>query len=82
MAYDTTKHVNLGQLSSFSDAINAKFATQVALATLEDKVEEIAVPEYSLIKDDTSADYAAVYHLTKNGVNEGVAINIPKDMVV
>lgn len=45
----------------------------------------VEVPEaavYSIIKDETSADYAAVYHLTKNGVNTGVAINIPKDMVV
>lgn len=37
---------------------------------------------YSISKDTTSTDYAAVYHLTKDGVNEGVAINIPKDMVV
>ena len=37
---------------------------------------------YSITKDTTSTDYAAVYHLTKNGTNEGVAINIPKDMVV
>lgn len=37
---------------------------------------------YSIIKDETSADYAAVYHLTKDGANTGVAINIPKDMVV
>ncbi len=38
--------------------------------------------EYSIVKDETSADYAAVYHLTKDGTNTGVAINIPKDMVV
>ena len=43
---------------------------------------------YSIVKDDNSGDYAAVYHLQKtpNGtgtpVNVGVAINIPKDMVV
>ena len=37
---------------------------------------------YSITKDETSADYAAVYHLTKDGENTGVAINIPKDMVV
>ena len=45
----------------------------------------VEVPDaavYSIIKDDTSVDYAAVYHLTKDGVNTGVAINIPKDMVV
>ena len=37
---------------------------------------------YSITKDTTSTDYAAVYHLTENGTNTGVAINIPKDMVV
>lgn len=43
---------------------------------------------YSIVKDDNSGDYAAVYHLQKtpNGsgtpVNVGAAINIPKDMVV
>ena len=45
----------------------------------------VSVPSadaYTITKDATSADYAAVYHLTKNGTNEGVAINIPKDMVV
>ena len=45
----------------------------------------VSVPSadaYTITKDTTSADYAAVYHLTKNGTNEGVAINIPKDMVV
>jgi hypothetical protein len=39
------------------------------------------VPVYNIVKDDTS-DYAATYHLTKDGVNVGAAINIPKDMVV
>ena len=45
----------------------------------------VEVPDaavYSIAKDETSADYAAIYHLTKDGVNTGVAINIPKDMVV
>ena len=41
--------------------------------------ETVTVPEYSIIKDEASSDYAAVYHLTKNSVNTGVAINIPKD---
>ena len=38
--------------------------------------------EYSIVKDANSGDFAAVYHLTKDGVNVGSAINIPKDMVV
>ena len=44
--------------------------------------EAVTVPEYSIVKDATSSDYAAVYHLTKDNVNTGVAINIPKDKVV
>lgn len=45
------------------------------------KVEIPAAAEYSIVKDQTST-YAATYHLTKGGVNTGVAIDIPKDMVV
>lgn len=44
--------------------------------------EAVTVPEYSIVKDESSSDYAAVYHLTKNKANVGVAINIPKDKVV
>ena len=40
------------------------------------------VPEYSVIKATDTTDYAAVYYLTKNGANTGVAINIPKDLFV
>lgn len=53
-----------------------------ALTPDSNKAVDIAVPAYSLTKDATSSDYAAVYHLTKDGTNEGVSINIPKDMVV
>lgn len=45
------------------------------------KVDAVKVPTYTLIKS-TSTDYAAVYHLQKDGANVGEAINIPKDMVV
>ena len=38
--------------------------------------------EYSIVKEESSSDYAAVYHLTKDGANVGASINIPKDMVV
>lgn len=46
------------------------------------KVTIPAAAEYSVVKDETSDAYAAVYHLTKDGANVGAAINIPKDMVV
>lgn len=41
-----------------------------------------AAAEYSIVKDENSGEFAAVYHLTKAGVNTGASINIPKDMVV
>lgn len=43
---------------------------------------EVDIPEYTITKDEASSDYAAVYHLQKDGTNIGAAINIPKDMVV
>lgn len=45
------------------------------------KVGAVNTPAYTLTKS-TSTDYAAVYHLQKDGANVGEAINIPKDMVV
>lgn len=48
---------------------------------VDTKVGAVKVPAYTLTKS-TSTDYAAVYHLQKNGTNVGEAINIPKDMVV
>ena len=48
---------------------------------VDTKVGAVEVPAYTLTKS-TSTDYAAVYHLQKNGANVGEAINIPKDMVV
>lgn len=43
---------------------------------------EVTVPVYGIVKDTDSGDYAAIYHLTKDGTNTGAAINIPKDLFV
>ena len=43
---------------------------------------EVKVPVYDIVKDTDSGDYAAIYHLTKDGVNTGAAINIPKDLFI
>lgn len=48
---------------------------------VDSKVGTVKVSAYTLTKS-TSTDYAAVYHLQKDGANVGEAINIPKDMVV
>lgn len=68
-------------------AVKISKASGNALSLADDglKVEipEVKVPKYSLVKDETAAaGDVATYHLTKDGVNEGVAINIPKDLVV
>lgn len=51
------------------------------LVTRKD-LSEIEVPEYSLRKENEPGDYAAIYHLTKDGVDIGTAINIPKDQLL
>lgn len=39
--------------------------------------------EYSIVKQETAdSGYATTYYLTKDGVQSGTKINIPKDMVV
>lgn len=48
---------------------------------VDTKVAGVKIPAYTIVKS-TSADYAAVYRLQKDGANVGEAINIPKDMVV
>lgn len=76
-----------GSATEPSVAVKISKAAGNALSLADDglKVEipEVKVPKYSLVKDKTAADGdVATYHLTKDGVNEGVAINIPKDLVV
>ena len=57
-------------------------ALSLATDGLKVVVPDVTHPEYTIVEDKTSTDYSAVYHLTKDGVNVGAAINIPKDMVV
>lgn len=76
-----------GSATKPSVAVKVSKASGNALSLADDglKVEipEVKIPKYSLVKDETAAaGDVATYHLTKDGVNEGVAINIPKDLVV
>lgn len=76
-----------GSATEPSVAVKISKASGNALSLADDglKVEipEVKVPKYSLVKDEKAANGdIATYHLTKDGVNEGVAINIPKDLVV
>ena len=44
---------------------------------------KVVAPEYSITKDTTAqSGFLATYHLTKDGVEVGTAINIPKDYLV
>ena len=66
-------------------AAEAKAAAAAAQATADaakQTADNIKHPEYSVVKATDSGEYAAVYHLTKDGVNVGASINIPKDLVV
>lgn len=49
---------------------------------ITEKAVDIPVPGYTIEKAADSGDYAAIYQFKKDGVATGVAINIPKDMVV
>lgn len=76
-----------GSATKPSVAVKISEASGNALSLADDglKVEipEVKIPKYSLVKDETAANGdIATYYLTKDGVNEGVAINIPKDLVV
>ena len=51
--------------------------------TWVDQMEAIDVPVYSLVKQDVAEDgFFATYYLTKNDVQAGEKINIPKDYLV
>ena len=76
-----------GSATKPSVAVKVSEAVGNALSLADDglKVEipEVKVPKYSLVRDEkAAAGDVATYHLTKDGVNEGVEINIPKDLVV
>ena len=57
-------------------------AATLGAAGLMVTIPEVTMPVYDIVKDTDSGDYAAIYHLTKDGTNTGAAINIPKDLFV
>lgn len=76
---DEALTVKVGGVDVVFDGSEAKTAdVDAAIAAA---IKEEGHPEYSIVKDAES-EYAATYHLTKDGVNVGAAINIPKDLVV
>ena len=88
------KQINLGHSLSGATAGTYGDGTHVAKVTVDEaghvtNAEQVAidfpevnVPVYDIVKDTDSGDYAAIYHLTKDGANTGAAINVPKDLFV
>lgn len=88
------KQINIGHSLSGATAGTYGDGTHVAKVVVDKaghvtsaesvaiKFPEVTVPVYDIVKDADSGDYAAIYHLTKDGTNTGAAINIPKDLFV
>lgn len=83
--------ISVANLKDISVNISSEAGNQLILKTTGNKGLYVAPAEsqdsYTIVKDVDSGDYSAVYHLQKtvasgSPVNVGVAINIPKDMVV
>ena len=88
------KQINIGHNLSGATAGTYGDGTHVAKVVVDEaghvtnaeqvaiNFPEVTVPVYDIVKDADSGDYAAIYHLTKDGTNTGAAINIPKDLFV
>lgn len=83
--------VNVTDNNKVAVAISAEEDNLLQLKTTGNKglyVRAISSESYGIERDENPGDYAAVYRLKRyaggsaTGVNAGVAINIPKDMVV
>ena len=84
-ADDSVTVTGSGLTKSVGVQISAAEGNALSLKTTGSKglfVEIPAAAQYTIAKDTSSSDYAAVYTLQKDGVDVGAAINIPKDMVV
>lgn len=60
-------------------ATNVQEALEALKALIDNAENNSAV---TVVQDQNSGNYAAVYHIQQNGVNVGVPINVPKDLVV
>ena len=77
MAYDINKFHKLGALKD----LGLRVAQE--LEKTNQKIEDIEIPEYSLVKQGTAeSGYLSTYYLTKDGAQVGEKINIPKDFLV
>ncbi len=75
---------NLGNLiDDVSNNLDMEIeAREEADRDLQAQIDNIHIPEYSVVESTTTQGYAKTYSLTKDGVETGAKINIPKDLVV
>lgn len=80
---DTNKNVQLDASKiNIDDTAETKQSIKTFIETLRSDVDNISVPEYSVIETTVTEGYSKTYSLTKDGTEVGVKINIPKDLVV
>lgn len=60
----------------------ADAAIRERIDDVEKSIEDLDIPEYSIVESTTTEGYAKTYSLTKDGEEVGTKINIPKDLVV
>ena len=75
-----TTSINFHKLGALKD-LGLRVAQE--LEKTNQKIEDIEIPEYSLVKQGTAeSGYLSTYYLTKDGAQVGEKINIPKDFLV
>lgn len=77
--------IDIGESGAYYTVGNKSAAERMVedneIATKKD-ISALHIAEYSLTKEADPGDYAAIYHLTKDGVAVGEAINIAKDQLL
>lgn len=80
---DTNKNVQIDASKiNVDDTAETKKTIKESLTEINNKVDAIAVPEYSVTETTVTEGYSKTYTLTKDGTEVGVKINIPKDLVI
>lgn len=73
---------NAGAYYTVGDKSFAERAVEENEIATKKDIAAIELPEYTITKEADPGDYAAIYHLTKDGVSVGEAINIAKDQLL
>lgn len=85
-SYTTTEKNKLAGIESEAEVNKIdNISVNNVRQTISNKEVNIILPEdaeYTIVESETTSGYSKSYSLTKDGVEVGVKINIPKDLVV